>query len=135
MEGSELLHLLSHCTGTTQYFRHWTRALVYTDGVKLLAEHGGAYWLIDLVASHQPNVRRVLKKRIQEAGHPDNVDNRQVWELEVDGGQAVATCRIQSDPASAEPIVQQEIPLTDFPIQGKTRLYLYDDVLLLPSES
>ncbi len=34
--------------GTEKWYRHFT-GLVYTDGIKYLAENAGAYWLIDLV--------------------------------------------------------------------------------------
>ncbi len=34
---------LSHFTGTENYYRHWTRRLVYTDGVKYLADEGNAH--------------------------------------------------------------------------------------------
>jgi len=45
-------HNLNQFTGTEQYFKHWTGALVYTDGVQYLGANG-AYWIIDLVASYQ----------------------------------------------------------------------------------
>ena len=59
-EGQELLGELGQFTGDLQRYRHWTRALIYTPGVKHLAERAEAYWLIDLVASWQidPKVRR-----------------------------------------------------------------------------
>lgn len=44
---------LSHFHCTENYWRHWSKRLAYTDGVKFVAERGGAYWLIDAVASHQ----------------------------------------------------------------------------------
>ncbi len=45
-------HELVQFSGTSQYFNHWTRKLVYTDGVQYLGANGG-YWIIDLVASYQ----------------------------------------------------------------------------------
>ncbi len=45
-------HNLAGFTGTQQYFKHWTRMLVYTDGVQFIGENG-AYWIIDLIASYQ----------------------------------------------------------------------------------
>lgn len=32
---------LSQFTGTTQYYRHWTKRLLYTDGVQYFAERAG----------------------------------------------------------------------------------------------
>jgi hypothetical protein len=37
---------LSHFTGTNQYYRHWAMRLVYTDGVKYIADDADAYWLL-----------------------------------------------------------------------------------------
>jgi len=34
------------------------RGFQYTDGIEFVAETCGAYWLIDLVASHQPKICR-----------------------------------------------------------------------------
>jgi len=45
-------HELNQFIGTTQYFKHWTKALVYTDGVQYIGANGG-YWIIDLIASYQ----------------------------------------------------------------------------------
>ncbi len=44
--------------GTEKWYRHFT-GLVYTDGIKYLAENAGAYWLIDLVGAYQPYLRKV----------------------------------------------------------------------------
>ena len=36
---------------TAQYYRHWLyKYFIYTDGIKLFAEKGGASWLIDHIA-------------------------------------------------------------------------------------
>ena len=45
-------HNLAHFTGTQQYFKHWTRSLVYTDGVQFIGANN-CYWIIDLIASYQ----------------------------------------------------------------------------------
>ena len=42
---------LAHFTGTEQWYSHWTRSCVYTDGVKFFAEKAGAYWFLDIVAT------------------------------------------------------------------------------------
>lgn len=44
--------------GTNIWYHHWLRTIVYTDGVKYLAEHAGCYWLIDNVAIFLPSVRK-----------------------------------------------------------------------------
>jgi len=65
---------LSPFTGTEQWYQHFT-GLLYTDGVKYVADTAGAYWLIDAIASyqHEPQVKR--NRRLQEF---------QLWVLEVD---------------------------------------------------
>ena len=103
---------LAQFIGTTQYFKHWLPGLVYTDGVKYLAETGGAYWLINAIASY----------RRQE--------QFQVWTLTVADRSAVLT--MVEDTGQPE-IVRQEIEYTDFPLDEIT-LYLIDGVLLLTSE-
>ena len=105
---------LAQFTGTTQYFRHWTRKIVYTDGVQYLAERTGAYWLIDLVASYQPLC-----------------DERQYWTLLLDGGKYCAVCKDRDDRV----LVSQKIEFSDFPEHLLPfTCYLQDGVMFLPSE-
>lgn len=111
-------YLLGHFTATENYYRQWTGAFVYTDGVRFLAEMAGAYWLIDLIASWQP------KARADPALH-----DFQLWELRVSSTRATVTCsRDAGDEA-----FRQEIEFTDFPFSG-VKLYLEWGVLMLPSE-
>lgn len=54
MTPQELQDNLRQFTGTENYHR-WSvlfRNFVLTDGAKYLAEEAGAYWLMDMVASH-----------------------------------------------------------------------------------
>jgi len=113
--------LIQFC-GSSEFFQHWTKRLVYTEGVRHMAEHGGAYWLIDAVASYQPD------KRI--ASRPDLVD-LQLWELAV-GEDKSATLTMRGD--SDQPaVITQEIPFTDFPL-AQIKLYVCNGTLMLPSE-
>lgn len=101
--------------------------VVYTEGVKDLAETNGAYWLIDLIASYQ-----------HELGAPEH--DFQLWELSVSGGSGKVTCRKDTDEL---PDVEQEVVLTEYP-KAYTKLYVehgaVDDsgkiynVLMLPEE-
>lgn len=119
-EAAVLEHELSHYTGDGDQYRHWTGRIRFTEGVRHLAERAGAYWLIDLVASHQS------RKVVQACG------GFQVWTLEVDlqKRSAVATCRRDAgEPA----IVRQRIPFTDFPM-AVVKLWLDGPVLMLPTE-
>ena len=118
----DLVCSLSQFTGTENHYRHWTRRIVHTDGVQYLAETAGAYWLVDLIASHQtPRLR---------------AEEFQVWTLTVDHSDprprymAIAECRADTD---APILARQKIEYTDFPLD-EIKLYLCDGVLMLPSE-
>jgi hypothetical protein len=104
---------LQQFTGTEQHFRHWSGRLLYTDGVKHMAERAGAYWLIDLVASYQSEHRDVWF---------------QVWDLKAKDRAGVVTMR-----GDSEVLVKQELEYTDFPLES-LRVFVADGVLLLPSE-
>ena len=42
-------------TGSEHWYRHaLNRKIVFTDGAKHVADHGGAYWLLDEIALIQP---------------------------------------------------------------------------------
>ena len=57
-EIGEIRNALSQFTGTEEYHTHWIGRFVYTDGVQYLAEQCGAYWLLDAIASHQPQAMK-----------------------------------------------------------------------------
>lgn len=109
---------LGQFTGTERYHRHTLARLLYTDGVEFLAENADCYWLIDAIASYQPQLK---SQRLREF---------QVWTLTVKDRSAILTCREDSD---CEPVVTQEIEFTDFPLP-EIKLWVENGVLLLPSE-
>ena len=98
---AEIEAALPHFTGTEEYHRMrypWLRKdFLLTDGAKYLADKAGliggtAYWLIDLIASHQTN------KKVAAQGF-------QTWKLYVNH-----TVAGQSDPGKAllvETVLQQ----------------------------
>ena len=49
------------CMGADCVHKHPLTGLLYTSGVKFTADTFGAYWLIDLIASHQPSILKKLK--------------------------------------------------------------------------
>ena len=114
----EIKNLNDHFTGfygTETYYKHWTKR-VYTDGIKEMAERFKAYWLIDVVFSYQD-------KKIGSIPF-------QVWEITSTGDKATVEMKEDTD----QPIlVSQKIGFTDFP-EGMLKMYLIDNVLLLPSE-
>jgi len=108
--------------GTQNYYKHWTGFIVYTDGVKFVADKGKAYWLIDAIASWQPEIKN----------NPDAYF--QVWKLKVNEDRtALLTCEIEDSEGKTKTPVKQEIKYTDFPLK-EVKLYCVDGVLMLPTE-
>ena len=114
---------LTQFTGTEAYYR-WSvlfPKVVLTDGTKYLAETAGAYWLMDVIASHLPSVPKteqfaiaVLKKTGKK------------WKFLL----------VDDVPANTN-YARQTIGFSDFPLD-EIKLYVIrqDDlwVILLPSE-
>lgn len=111
---------LSQFTGTSQYYQH-PLGVLYTDGVHYMAERGGAYWLLDVIAIWQLHPRISQDPMLRQI---------QFWTLTVnDDRSAQLICERDSD----DIVVTQRIPFTDFPLKT-LRLYFQDGVILLPSE-
>lgn len=116
MKMESLKNELAQFTGTENYHRH-TGRILYTDGVKYLAEKAGCYWLLDLIASYQPDLEN---------------QPFQVWTIKVDFAKQSAVVTMQEDSGGHE-LVRQEIEYTDFPLK-RIKLYCIDKVLMLLSE-
>jgi hypothetical protein len=109
--------IMSGFTGTENLYRH-LGGIVFTDGVKYVADTTGGYWLLDLIFSHQ------LDKKVRK-------EEFQVWKLEVtyNGNAAKAIC----EDGDGKAITTQDIEFTDFPAPGIT-LWFINKTILLPSE-
>lgn len=107
----QLLEILANSTGTESYYKHYPVGL-YTDGIKLMAETLGAYWLIDAIFSYRRK------------------EDFQMWTLIVRSGRALLTMR---EDTGAPKKVFQIIKFTDFP-EGRWRFYVADGVLMVPRE-
>ena len=95
------LENLSNFHGTENYYTNPMYPFEYTDGIKYLAENGGAYWLLDAIASWQKEL---------------DSSQIQFWMLIVNAdNSAVLTCERDN-----EPVITQHIPFTDFPIPEVT---------------
>jgi hypothetical protein len=109
---------LANFTGSENWFKHWLGKVLFTDGVKFIADSAGAYWLIDEIAINQtlPNVR---------------AEEFQVWVLKVDleKRKGVLTC----DDGNGSVVFSKQIEYTDFPLP-EIGFYCTDGVILLPSE-
>lgn len=122
---------LSQFTGDLERFRHQlVRSVIYTPGVRFLAERGGAYWLIDEIAL------AIASDKLRKAGQSDpRVLDLHFWRLEVHNDcSATLTARADSDVA---PFVTRRIPWTDFPLDHVDVWAGFDGqhwTLYLPSE-
>ncbi|CAN5754295.1 hypothetical protein BH10BAC3_BH10BAC3_12110 [soil metagenome] len=108
---------LRHFTGTSNWYRHLFTGLLYTDGIKAMAVQFQAYWLIDLVFSHQ------VTPRLQKEAF-------QTWELNrIKGNQFLATCTDGNENI----LCKQVIPFSDFSADT-LKMFYTNGVLMLPSE-
>ena len=110
---------LAQFTGSENWYRHGiNRRVLFTDGAKYVADHAGAYWLLDEIAIIQPHDKRVAAEEFQ------------VWKLAVNADQTgVLTCEDGNDNV----VYTKLIEYTDFPIDGIT-LYFTNNTILLPRE-
>jgi len=57
---------LRQFTGTENYYRHaLNRHILFTDGCKYVADEGGAYWLLDLIACAQRYEKHLARQPFQ----------------------------------------------------------------------
>lgn len=120
LSAEELQSRLRRFTGSEQFYRHerWRNgAVVLTEGAQFLADHAGAYWLIDAIVSWQCK-RKVSSEPFQAWTLTRNDDGSAVVSA-TDGGERV--------------IAHQTILFTDFPLPEIT-LYFENDTIALPSE-
>jgi hypothetical protein len=92
--------------------------VLFTDGVKFVADSAGAYWLVDEIAISQTRPKV-------------GAEDFQVWVLKVDleKRKGVQSC----DDGNGNMVFTKRIEYTDFPLP-EIRFYCTDGVILLPSE-
>jgi len=122
---SEIRRNLQMFSGTQHWYEHGVFPnVLYTDGVKYLAESAECHWLVDAIASHQVRCQQ-----------DDMLRGMQFWELFTEqGGWVLACYRDKGDEA-----FRQEIPYSDFPLDDGIRIWVapidWERVALyLPSE-
>lgn len=102
---------LARFTGSERWFRHWSSpTIIYSEGMRHLAEEAAASWLIDAIASHLTSSPDLIAEREQNAAF----DGLHFWYLtrNEDDRRAVLEARLDvNEPA----VVRQEIDFTDFP--------------------
>jgi Family of unknown function (DUF6876) len=110
---------LRQFTGSENWYRHsLVRSVLYTDGAQYLAEHGGAYWLLDEIALAQRHNKRVAAQEFQN------------WTLKVKPDH---TALLACDDGNGNVVYAKRIPFTDFPL-SEVKLYCVNNTILLPSE-
>lgn len=110
---------LAQFTGTENWYRHSiNRNVLYTDGARHVAEHGGAYWLLDEIA-----ITQLYKKAVA-------AEEFQFWKLVV---RPDRTATLTCDDGNHNIVFTKEIEFTDFPLDEIT-LYFVNNVIHLPSE-
>jgi len=117
-EQESILSELRNFTGSESYFKSHT-GLLFTDGVKYLADKLGAYWLVDLVGSYK--------------NHANNKPFL-VWRIEtkeeINGKTALITAR---EDTNTPILIKQIVPFTDFKLPIY-ELYQINNILLLKNE-
>jgi hypothetical protein len=110
---------LANFTGSEQWHRHGVCGdVIYTNGAKYVADHYGAHWLLDEIATIQLQNARVASEAFQ------------VWELSVrPDHSATLSCEDGNDHV----VYAKEIEFTDFPAAGIS-LWFTNNTILLPSE-
>lgn len=118
-------------TGTSMYFRHAiNRNVLFTDGIRHVAEEGEAFWLIDAIASWLTDPQFQ-----EEAQKDDRIQSLHFWRLEVNEDRTAVLFAKADSPE--EPFISQPIPFTDFPLDNIDIWAGYDGeywTLYLPSE-
>ncbi len=122
---------LAHFTGDLDRYAHClNRQVIYTPGIKYLADKAGAHWLVDAIASYYGT------KLMQTAIAKDKrLSSLHFWTLDVAEDNS-ATLVLQAD-SGEEPAISQDIPFTDFPVE-QIRIWAGFDgkywTIYLPSE-
>jgi len=109
-----MLSDIKYFTGSENFYKHWL-GIIFTDGVKYVAEEAGAYWLIDAIASYYKETKQ---------------HEFQAWTLKK---KANGEWNLRATDGNDNVIANQEIEFSDFPID-EIQLFLCDNTLMLTSE-
>lgn len=98
-------------TGDLDRYRHSVnRHVIYTPGVRFLADRAGAYWLIDAITAFLSS-----RQMARVAKGDERLKDLQFWRLDVRADRsAVLTGRADS---GEHPFYMELIPYTDFPLE------------------
>ncbi len=110
-------HFFGNSSGSENFYSHKMAQILYTEGVKDMAEKCHSYWLLDLIISHQ--IYNTVSK-----------ESFQVWDLKRVQDNAF---NIVATDGNHNKVTSQEIPFSDFPYDLAT-LWLIDGCMMLPCE-
>lgn len=122
---------LRQFTGDLVRYRHSiNRNVIYTPGVKHVAEAGNAYWLIDAIASH------IGSPAFKKAAERDyRIGSMHFWTLDRDSRFCGVLAARADGPET--PFIAQRLEFTDFPLDVIHIWAAFDGehwTLYLPSE-
>lgn len=106
---------LERFTGTENVYKNPLHPVLYTDGIRYMAQKAGAYWLIDLIGFEISKLQRIEPFIAIHL----IIENRSAVIKATDGNQ--------------ETLYFKSIRHTDFP-EGVYLFFLTDNVLMLPTE-
>jgi len=117
-------------SGSDVCYRHLlNKRVLYSEGVRHLAQEAQAYWLIDAIASYFGT--SVMRKAIKK---DDRLSSLQFWYLNCQNNHGTLTMVAYS---GEKPAIIQEISYTDFPLDIISIWAAFDGrywLLFLPSE-
>ncbi len=122
---------LSRFGGSDRYYKHpLYRLMVYTEGVQHMAEHIGAYWLLDMI--NFDFLPKLLRSKIRDTFY--------CIRLTVSADKTARVIVTNGDDDHA--IISRDVDYTDFPRVSDFKLFLCETVvsegqrymLLLPDE-
>lgn len=109
---------LDQFTGSVDFFRHSLMpSIVYTEGVKYMADEGGAHWLVDKIATLQ------LDPKVKP-------EEFQVWRLM---RRSNNTAYLACEDGNHKEVYRELIDYTDFPLD-EIELWYVNQTIMLPSE-
>lgn len=118
LKAEEIRDSLAQFSGSENRYRHWSD-LVFTDGIKYMAESCQAYWLIEVIASYQHLFRK-----------DPMLGQIQLWTLhKVEKGGWELICERDSGDVA----IRQIIEFSDFPLD-EIKIYVANQTIMLPSE-
>ena len=135
MTGADLNYTASMSGGLVYREHAFYPQFTYTEGVRYLAEECNCFWLLDVIASHQP---KVINKLCAIGSR-----NFQVWLIEKQGRRGVRVTCWHDEPNKSMKLAAQRIPFSDlaehFDLdQGPIKLYVEtsgrDMRLMIPAE-